>query len=113
MSRINNEQAIAYDEVRWKVSYGVPTHGLESGSMRAAERDKLERDMGKRRSLRFSWRKKGRERVSSEGQEGDLCVAGSAKNARLDPHWLRDAGASGTESSPVATTRRSTYAYQH
>lgn len=115
MQRIDAEQAIAYDEVKWKVSYGMPTHGLDLWGKRAAEREKPEKETGerKRRSVRFSWRRKRR---NDSYEERDVGVAGSAKNAKLDPHWLRDpagAGTSAVESSTAATSRRTTYAYQH
>lgn len=99
LQRIDAEQAISYDEAKWKVSYGMPSHGLDLWGKRAAERERLEKETGKRkrRNGRFSWRRVGKKRGVNEGEIVGVAIAGSV---RLDPHWLRD---DRTESSHATT----------
>jgi hypothetical protein len=69
-------QAIEYDEYKWKVSYGLPTHGLDFWGKRAAERERRERERekeGRKRDLRVSLR---RRRKSKEGSEVSFAAVG-------------------------------------
>lgn len=59
MNRMEVSQFIKFDEWRWKVSYGMPVHGLDIWSKRAQERENAAKEAAKRerRGARFSWRR--------------------------------------------------------
>ena len=59
LSRVEVRQVIKYDEWRWKVSYGMPAHGKDFWGKKADEREKLEKETGKKKktSGRFSWKR--------------------------------------------------------
>ena len=63
---------VKYDECKWKVSYGLPAHGKDLWSRKAEERDRLERETGKRtrRRDRFSWRRSKRKSKASDDAAG-------------------------------------------
>ena len=52
------QNKVVYEDWRWKVSYGMPEHGKDFWGRKAEERERLERETGKRtkRSMFFAWR---------------------------------------------------------
>ena len=67
MSRLEQNKVV-YEDWRWKVSYGMPEHGKDFWGKKAEERERLEKETGKRtrRSGIFSWRKS---RTKKQGAE--------------------------------------------
>lgn len=59
ISDIEETQKIRFDDWKWKVRYGMPAYGKDYWSRKAEERERLEKEAGKkkRRSARFSWMK--------------------------------------------------------
>lgn len=53
------QNQVVYEDWRWKVSYGMPAHGKDFWGKKAEERERLEKETGKRKrkSLMFSWRR--------------------------------------------------------
>jgi hypothetical protein len=62
------QNKVVYEDWRWKVSYGMPKHGKDFWGRKAEERERLERETGKRtkRSMILSWR---RSRKRDDGEE--------------------------------------------
>lgn len=52
------QNKVVYEDWRWKVSYGMPAHGKDFWGRKAEERERLEKETGKRskRSV-ISWRR--------------------------------------------------------
>lgn len=74
IQHLEAKQEVKYDEWKWKVSYGVPAHAKEGGkdavkkwgksSLRGnktIDEDSRSKKSPKRRSMRFSWRRKRRD----------------------------------------------------
>ena len=53
------QNKVVYEDWKWKVSYGMPAHGKDFWGRKAEERERLERETGKRtkRSMIFLWRR--------------------------------------------------------
>lgn len=60
LDRIDVSEVIKYDEWRWKVSYGMPKHGKDFWGRKVEEREKLEKETGKRTTkvMWWNWRKR-------------------------------------------------------
>ena len=73
LERIEAMQAITFDEVKWKVSYGLDAHGKDVWGRKAEERERLEKETGKRKrkSGRWSW-KRSKSRGKTEGEVNAL-----------------------------------------
>jgi hypothetical protein len=73
LARIDAAQAITYNEVKWKVSYGMPSHGLDFWGKRAQEREQMEKETGNRsrKSGRWSWRRRRKSKSSSDADARD------------------------------------------
>jgi hypothetical protein len=67
MSRLEQNKVV-YEDWRWKVSYGMPAHGKDFWGTKAEERERLEKETGKRtrRSGIFSWRKSRKTKQGAE-----------------------------------------------
>lgn len=61
---------VVYEDWRWKVSYGMPKHGKDFWGRKADERERLERETGKRtkRSMIFPWRRSRRAEQMDEAK---------------------------------------------
>ncbi|KAK5174358.1 uncharacterized protein LTR77_001438 [Saxophila tyrrhenica] len=82
LKRIEASQAISFDEAKWKVSYGMPTSGLDFWGKKAQERQRLEneslRTAKKAKSVRFSWRR--RRRSENESVFADAASSTRTRN---------------------------------
>jgi hypothetical protein len=59
MSRIEATQTVKFDEWRWKVSYGMPTHGKDFWGKRADERvQREEEEREGKRSTKFGLKRR-------------------------------------------------------
>lgn len=63
VKRIENVQAISFDEAKWKVSYGLPKSGPDYWGRKAQERERLAQEAAgkeKAKNVRFSFRRRRR-----------------------------------------------------
>ncbi len=86
LSQVESSQTITYDQSKWKVSYGKPTHGgLDFWGRRMAEKEKAERDRerqereARKKAARFSWRRKRKAQAEGEDDTSSVGNASSGK----------------------------------